>query len=67
MKYNNTTINVTALTTVTPYWPLKTGFDEKLLTHEELQDALITTGKKIQMRIRNDRNKYGNNMEEPDN
>ena len=45
MKYNNTTIKCYGLAVRTPYWPLKTVFDEKLLTHEELQDALITTGR----------------------
>jgi pyruvate-formate lyase len=71
MKYNNTTIKCYGLaTTVDSILAVKKlVFDEKLLTHEELQDALYNNWQgyeKIQMRIRNDRNKYGNNMEEPD-
>ncbi len=72
MQYNNTTIKCYGLaTTVDSILAVKKQvFDENLLTFRELQEALQNDWKgyeKIQLIIKHDRNKYGNNMEEPDN
>ncbi len=72
MQYNNTTIKCYALaTTVDSILAVKKlVFDEKLMSFGELQEALQNDWKgyeKIQLIMKHDRNKYGNNMEEPDN
>ena len=71
MRYNNTTIKCYGIaTTVDSILAVKKLiFDEKLLTFNKLQEALENDWKgyeKIQQIIKHDRNKYGNNLEEPD-
>lgn len=71
MRYNNTTIKCYGIaTTVDSILAVKKlVFDEKLLTFNKLQEALENDWsgyEKIQQIIKHDRNKYGNNLEEPD-
>ncbi len=71
MQYNNTTIKCYGIaTTVDSILAVKKlVFDEKLLTFRQLQEALQNDWKgyeKIQRIIKHDRNKYGNNLDEPD-
>ncbi|HBL77149.1 MAG: hypothetical protein A2W90_18735 [Bacteroidetes bacterium GWF2_42_66] len=72
MQYSNTTIKCYALaTTVDSILAVKKlVFDEKLMSFSELQEALRNDWKgyeKIQLMIKHDKNKYGNNRTEPDN
>lgn len=71
MKYNNATIKFFGIaTTVDALLAVKKlVFDEKLLTMEQLQDAMAKNWEGYELYrqlILNDKNKYGNHLPEPD-